>query len=396
MDSPVLDPLAAAFDSSAAGLALLDLEGRPQRVNRALCLLAGRGADDLLALAPFHLGSAAEAADEARQRLAMRTGGLERYSIERQLERPGGGKAWVQQTCTLVRDPVTRRAQCLLLEVHDASDRKDLELELRETEERFRYTFEEAALGILFIDTRGQIIRVNRRICEMYGYPRDELVGRSAFDLMEDRGRGARDDISGLLRGQWRHYTAERRFVRNSGEVFPVRVSVSVARTIRGQPYLISMVEDLTKQKADERRMRRQAQMLHSANDAIIIHDEGRRIRYWNKGAERLFGWRAEQALGRTFAELMGPSSALTEGELDLLYRQGELIVNVTCRCCDGRMREIERRFTVVEGEESDATAVLSVNTDITERLAAQRELEQRNRDLQAQVSRASTSEVPE
>jgi PAS domain S-box-containing protein len=115
-------------------------------------------------------------------------------------------------------------------------------------------------------------------------------------------------------------------------------------------------------------------------------------VRYWNKGAERLFGWRAEQALGRTFADLMGPHAALTVGELELLYRQGELVVQVTCATPDGRSREIERRFTVVEGEDGDATAVLSVNTDITERVRAQRELEARNRELQALVARVAAA----
>ena len=390
MDVPGFDPLAAAFDGSPAGLALLDARSHPLRVNAALAAMLGRTSDALMAPQPFFIGTPQEIAAEAQQRIAMWTGGLESYTCQRRCPRPDGRTAWLQQTCTLTRD-TQGQPMHMLVEARDGTEQHDLEMALRETEERFRYTFEEAALGIIHIDVRGNMIRVNRRICEMHGFARDELIGRSVFDFMEDSGNSALDDISGLLRGQWRHYTAERRFLRKNGEWYPARVSVSIARTIAGEPYLISMVEDLSKQKADERRMRRQAQMLHSANDAIIVHDEARRIRYWNKGAERLFGWRTEQALGRTFAELMGPRSALTVGELDLLYRQGELVVQVTCRTPDGRTCEIERRFTVVEGEEGDATAVLSVNTDITERLRTQRELESRNRELQAKVSRVVT-----
>jgi len=387
MSAPGTDPLQAAFDCSAIGLALLDMQSRPLRVNRALAGLLGRPAESLAALDPFYIGTQEERAFEEQQRLAMQTGGLETYTCDRAWPRNGSGTMWIEQTCSLARD-AAGRPQYLLLQLRDGTDRRDLEMQLRETEERFRYTFEEAALGIVHVDTRGCMLRVNRRICEMHGYTRDELVGRSTFDLMEDGGQAAHADVSGLLRGQWRHYTAERRFVRKNGESYPARVSVSIARTISGQPYLISMVEDVSKQKADERRMRRQAQMLHNANDAIVVHDEARRIRYWNKGAERMFGWRAEQALGRTFAELMGAGAALTQAEMELLYRQGELVVQVTCTTADGRTREVERRFTVVDGEEGEATAVLSVNTDITERVLAQRELEARNRELQAQVSR--------
>jgi PAS domain S-box-containing protein len=378
---------AALFDAAAVGLAVLDARSRPLHVNRSLCELLATPADELLARESFYLGSAAQVAEEAKQRLAMQTGGLERYSCELALERSGGTTAWLRQTCSVARGQ-DGRPRHIVVELQDVSEAKACERTLHQAEELFRHTFDEAALGIVHLDASGRIVRVNRKLCEMHGYAREELLGMSALDLMADAGESARDDVAGLLRGHWRHYTAERRFVRKDGEAYPARVSVSLIRPGGAQPFLVSMVEDLSKQKAEERRMRQMAHMLDQATDAIIVHDDQRRVRFWNHSAERLFGWRAQQALGRTFADLAGEGAALTDQELASLHERGHLVVQVVCRTCDGRLLDVERRFTVVEDEHAPAV-VLSVNTDVTERVKAQRELESANRELQAQVRRA-------
>jgi PAS domain S-box-containing protein len=364
-DDPALDALGAAFDCASTGFAVLTIRSRPLRVNAALCDLLGTSRDELLAWDAFFLGEPEHAQDEARQRVAMRTGGLDRYTCERQHTRPRGDRVWLRQTCSVARD-ASGRPRFIVAEVQDHSEVRELAIAQRRSEELFRHTFEEAALGIVHIDSRARIVRINRALCEMHGYSREELIGRSTLELLADRGEGAVDDVSGLLRGQWRHYTAERRFVRKNGHVWPARVSVSIIRPPGAEMFMVSMVEDLSKQKADERRLRQMAQMLDHATDAIIIHDDGRRIRFWNESAQRLFGWRREQALGRTFAELMGEQAALTEQELASLHERGELAVNVACRTQDGRMLRIERRFTVVDDEDGKPPSVLSVNREIT------------------------------
>ena len=314
----------------------------------------------------------------------MRTGGLDRYACERELQCPDGSTRWLQQTCSVTRGS-DGRPRHIVVELQDISEAKSLQHSLHQIEELFRHTFDEAALGIVHLDASGKIVRVNRKLCEMHGYSREELMGLSAMDLMADAGESARDDVAGLLRGHWRHYTAERRFVRKGGEAYPARVSVSIIRPSGAQPFLVSMVEDLSKQKAAERRMRQMAHMLDHATDAIIVHDDKRRVRFWNRSAEQLFGWRTHQALGRTFAELVGEGAALTEQELESLHQRGHMVVQVVCRTADGRMVDVERRFTVV-ADENEPPVVLSVNTDVTERVKAQRELERAHRELQDQV----------
>lgn len=338
--------LRAVFDRCAIGLAMLDPQSRPVWVNDALCELLGAPRQALLGGGPLFADS---------------THGI---AVEREHRRPDGSTVRLRQTCTVL--PGTSGGGRLLLQLQDLTEAHALRRALRDAEERWRHTFDDAALGIAHVDLRGNIVRVNRRMCEMSGYPAEELVGSSTFDLMADHGEAAGIDMAGLLRGQWRHYTAERLYLRKNGETYPAHVSVSMVRPAGGEPYFISMVEDITKQKDDERRLRRQARMLDSVNDAVVIHQEDRRIRYWNRAAETLFGWRAQQALGRTFAELLGPEAAISDEALAQLMREGALVVRVRCRRPDGRELLVERRFTVVEGEDAASRAVLSVNSDIT------------------------------
>jgi PAS domain S-box-containing protein len=357
--------LAAAFERCAVGLALLDADSRPLRVNDALCHLLARPRDELLSGGPLLLGTPEQAQEETRQRRAMRQGGASSYGGECEHRRADGRVAWLRQTCSRV-PAGTGGTVLLLLQVEDLTAARELEAALHASEERARRTFEGAPLGIAHVDLQGNILRVNRRLAAMHGYTAAELAGRSTFDLMTDHGEAAGADMAGLLRGQWHQYTAERNFVRKSGDVYPARVSVSLVRPPAGQPYFISMVEDISKQKAAERRLQRQAQMLDNVTDAVVVHRNDRRIHYWNRGAEKLFGWRAEQALGRTFAELLGPGAAVSDEALAQLMRDGHLLARVSCRTPDGRALLVERRFAVIEGIGREEQAVLSVNRAVT------------------------------
>lgn len=256
---------------------------------------------------------------------------------------------------------------------------------LRQNEERYRATFQQAALGIALLSLDGRILQVNRRLCEMHGYTRDELLRMDAHSMSEDGGGSSRAQIQSLLDGQGTSYTAERRFIRKDGSSYPAKVSVSLVRPDAGAPFFLSIVEDQSQHVADQLRLREQAQMLDQCSDAIVVHGLDRTIRYWNEGAVRLFGWTAEQARGRRFAELLGPASSVSEGERMQLLRDGHLVAETRCRTASGRVLDVERHLTVIhDGDRGQS--VLAVNTDITARREAEREILLLNSALEARV----------
>lgn len=303
---------------------------------------------------------------------------------ERRYLRADGQWVWVRQSVRAFEGD--GGGPRLLVCAIDITATRRAEAALRESEQRFRATFDEAALGIAHISLDGYFLRVNRALCELHGYTEQELVGMHAGKLMADGGQSVHPDARRLLAGLTRSYVAERTFLRRSGQTYPARVCVSLACTRSGETYFVSVIEDLSEAKAAQHLLRRQAHMLEQANDAIVVHGFDGAIRFWNKGAERLLGWTGEEAAGRRFESMAGSLSALKPDELALLMEQGDAVVMTTCETKDGRALRVERRFTLVRDEAGRPEAVLSVNRDMTDHLRAEERLRQFNAQLEHKI----------
>ncbi|MDI6817333.1 MAG: PAS domain S-box protein [Actinomycetota bacterium] len=133
----------------------------------------------------------------------------------------------------------------------DITSRTRAEQELKESEERFRATFELAAVGIAHVDLSGRFIRLNKKYCSIVGYPKNELTKLRFQDIthpddLEDDLRQARE----LLEGVINTYSMEKRYIKKDGSVVWVSLSASLVRSENGEPrYYIAMVEDISERK---------------------------------------------------------------------------------------------------------------------------------------------------
>jgi PAS domain S-box-containing protein len=117
-----------------------------------------------------------------------------------------------------------------------------------------------------------------------------------------------------------------------------------------------------------EKKIREQASLLDKAQDAIFVTDLEHRIQYWNKSAERLYGWSAEEAIGRPATDLILKDRAALERVQQELRQHGEWIGEMNHIARDGRTVQVEARGTIVSDEQDQPKAILTINTDITER----------------------------
>ena len=131
----------------------------------------------------------------------------------------------------------------------------------------------------------------------------------------------------------------------------------------------------LGRQQRASKRLLEQASLLDKAQDAIIVSGLDRKVTYWNKSAERLYGWTREEALGRVITELCYASGGADEANTayDAVMSTGEWTGELRPVNKSGRAVIVESRFTLVRDRQGQPHRVLSINTDVSER----RQLEQ-------------------
>jgi PAS domain S-box-containing protein len=165
-----------------------------------------------------------------------------------------------------------------------------------------------------------------------------------------------------------------RRLLNSKGEVLgqlfvlfdkPLRQIGFVTSTL--QIFAARAAAELERQQADWQ-VREQAALLDAASDGIILKDMHDRILYWNRGARQIYGWTAEEVIGKTSGELLAAEpEAYAAAKRELLqngFWRGEMLR----RAKDGALITVEAHWTLVHDQEGQPKSILAINTDITER----------------------------
>jgi PAS domain S-box-containing protein len=195
---------------------------------------------------------------------------------------------------------------------------------LGESEERFRATFEQAAVGIAHVGPDGRWLRVNRKLCDIVGYGPEEMLARTFQDITHpDDLEADLAQVRRLLAGEIETYSMEKRYFRKDRSLVWINLTVSLVRTPEGQPkYFISVVEDITEQKGirdalreSETKYRNLFQnMAEEVHFWQVVRDEAGRILTWrlvdaNPPALKTWGKALDQIRGKTTDEIFGPGS---------------------------------------------------------------------------------------
>jgi len=139
---------------------------------------------------------------------------------------------------------------------------------------------------------------------------------------------------------------------------------------------------ELERQETDTRLLE-QAALLDKAQDAILVRDLNHHITYWNHSAVRLYGWTAEEAVGRSERELLYAEPGSFDRAVEKLIAEGEWTGELRHKCKAGRILEIEGRWTLVRNAGGEPKTVLALHTNVTERRQHER-LAQRSQRLES------------
>jgi len=256
---------------------------------------------------------------------------------------------------------------------------RDTTAALRAGEQHYRRLVEILPDAVGMIDLQGRLTTVNRQAVEMLGYADPgELLGKSAFDLTppEDHERVQADITTTLETGVMRN--AEYRMLRKNGSRFPVELSAAVSTDVDGQSRgVVIVVRDITARRQAEARIRELLHILDHAHDAIIIRDLEGHIQYFNKGAERLFGWTADEVRGRRTTDLFFADASTFAEAQKMLLQTGEWSGELQAVTKTRKPIILHSRWTLARVPHSQSPHVVSISTDITGHKQAEEALRQ-------------------
>lgn len=224
-------------------------------------------------------------------------------SMEREVGEAGG--RWYLARLRPYRTIDDRIAGVVLTFV-DITERKLAQEALRSADARFRAIVDHASVGVVQTNRQGRIDFVNGRMCQLLDYAEQELLGTQMERLIHpDDLAGYRERLRRLLE-QGESYEIEKRLLRRDGSTLWVHNSVTtIPAGEGGGPAVIAVCVDISERRQTEAALRNSEEhlrmVLENAREyAIFTTDTERRITGWNVGAERILGYTAEEALGRS------------------------------------------------------------------------------------------------
>ncbi len=306
----------------------------------------------------------------------FRTGRTQLGKEERFIE-VTGERGWISTTKVPLYG-ASGEIEALVAICRDITDSKRAEEALRESEEQFRGAFEDAPVGAALVATDSNFLEVNPALCEMFGYPEEELLSITSYDVTHPEDHEASEEWMARQQDEGKKSsTIELRFVCKDGRMVWALVSASLVRDGRGEPsHWVCLYQDITDSKFAREALRESEERLRAVTSgAPIIFfalDENGTFTF-EKG-------RGLEALGRTPGALVGRSI------FDVLQDYPQILDNVR-RALAGEdlvsTVEIggfafETRYSPQRTDAGEVTGVIGVATDVTGRRELEKELEHR------------------
>jgi PAS domain S-box-containing protein len=268
-----------------------------------------------------------------------------------------------------------------------------LERALRENEELYRTTFELAGVGVSHVSPEGRWMRVNQKLCDILGYSEPELLKLGFQDVTHpddiDSDLAAGEEVN---QGKSDKFSIEKRYIRKDGSIVWANLTVSAVRDVNGKlKHFISVVEDIHERRVAEEAQARLAAIVQSSDDAVVSKDLNGVITSWNAGAERIFGFTSDEAVGRSITMVIPPELQHEEKQILKRLRNGERIehFDTTRVTKSGKRLQVSLTISPIRDNKGRIIGASKIARDITERRQVEQALQKSDSRLRAAFGQA-------
>jgi PAS domain S-box-containing protein len=297
------------FEQAAVGIVYAGLDGRFLRANSKMFEITGYTESELAALTFQDITHPDDLQADLDHLRRLAAGEIPSFGMEKRYRRKDGSVVWVHLTGSAVRDK-TGKPRYYVGMIKDIGDRKLAEQALRESERRFKNTFENAAVGMAHVGLDGRFIRFNGSLCRITGYSAEELTGLTFQEITHP------DDLEAdlaqaraLLDGEATSYSMEKRYIRKDGSLVWINLTGSLQRDDQGSPeYFIGVVEDISERRGAEEALRVSEETMEAFFDLspgiLNIFDQHLRYIKSDRLTPTYFGLDRHSIVGKSVAEL--------------------------------------------------------------------------------------------
>lgn len=272
---------------------------------------------------------------------------------------------------------------------HDITERYEAERDLRKSEEKFRSIVETTNEYIWEIDLQGNQLYCNPAVEKILGYKPEELIGKSMSEYFHPE---ERDEMqkkfaeyvtqkTGWQRWmlRWKHKEGGYRYLESNGAPFFDAKGTLIG--FRGAD------RDVTERKQAEEQIRFQASVLDQVTNGVAAIDLKGKIIFWNHYAEILFGWKAEEVIGKAIFDFLIPENQKLHIQelIKLVFSENRAEAEISLKRKDGTEFPTHINYSLLRNSKGDPIGVVGIGTDISERKLAEerlKESEQRYREV--------------